>query len=490
MGQRYVTGRRRGSGAYQWLAIGVISTLMCGLFLFFILLATDNLPAMGEPDVVTQVVTLEVRVVEVVTATSDPNMTPEAAVTIITTTPQPTSTAGAAVMVASSTPVGQAEVEAATEEVQPSATTTTANSASQPTTDSVQPLQAQSDTTVPPQLAQIMSQMVTVPGGVFELGTTNQEIVEAALLCQERDGGNCPPTDGQDSTPIVRVELPGFQMEQTEVSFEQYVTFLNWLSSQNQRHTNACSGFICIQTTNENPDNGVITFDSANYSITPGLLNHPVYGVTWYGAEAYCRAIGRRLPTEAEWEYAARNGGDRRSYPWGSDFSELNANTRIPVDGPQGTTPVGELVAGRTPGGLYDMAGNIAEWVNDWYEPNYYSQMASLPQPVADPTGPISGLEKVLRGGSWNTFPFYSRTFHRQSFLPVPEPNNDPNWPRWTGFRCAADLDENAPVGSGAVDPSSLNIPSQSTATTPNAAPTVAAPPEAGDDTNSDGSRG
>jgi len=284
--------------------------------------------------------------------------------------------------------------------------------------------------------------------------------------------------------------LPGFQMEQTEVTFEQYVAFLNWLSSQGQRHTTACSGFICIQTTNESPENAVITFDSANYNVPPGLLNHPVYGVTWYGAEAYCRAVGRRLPSEAEWEYAARNGGDRRSYPWGNEFSELNTNTRIPVDGPQGTSPVGELVAGRTPGGLFDMAGNVAEWVNDWYDPNYYSQMASLPQPVADPTGPISGLEKVLRGGSWNTFPFYSRTFHRQSFLPVPEPNNDPEWPRWTGFRCAADLGVEAPVSSGDVNPATLGIPSEGGAGTPNAAPTVQVAPEASEETNSDGSRG
>jgi formylglycine-generating enzyme required for sulfatase activity len=484
MGQRYIT-KRRGSGAVQWLVIGVFAGLMCGIFLFFILLATDSLPTFGEPAVVTQMVTSEVRIVEVVTATPDPDLTEEVAVQIITATPEPTEETGSVVLVASPTSLDAPTATVAVLATVAPETPVTANSQALGAQTTTQP-----QVTIPAQLAQIITQMVNIPGGVFELGTTNQEIVEAALACQERDAGNCPPTDGQDSTPIVRVELPGFQMEQTEVTFEQYVAFLNWLSSQGQRHTAACSGFICIQTTNESPENAVITFDSANYNVPPGLLNHPVYGVTWYGAEAYCRAVGRRLPTEAEWEYAARNGGDRRSYPWGNEFSELNTNTRIPVDGPQGTSPVGELVAGRTPGGLFDMAGNVAEWVNDWYDPNYYSQMASLPQPVADPTGPISGLEKVLRGGSWNTFPFYSRTFHRQSFLPVPEPNNDPEWPRWTGFRCAADLGVEAPVSSGDVNPATLGIPSEGGAGTPNAAPTVGVAPEASEETNSDGSRG
>ncbi|MDQ7035217.1 MAG: SUMF1/EgtB/PvdO family nonheme iron enzyme [Anaerolineae bacterium] len=449
MGQHYVSGRRRGSGAFQWLIIGLFAGLMCGFFLFFILLATDTLPTLGEPDVVTQVVTQEIRVVEVVTATPDPNITAEVAVQVVTTTPEPTIETDAVVVPASATPI---VVETEAVAVLATDVPDTPVSVDSQETASEEPSQQQ--VTIPSPLAQIITQMVTIPGGIFELGTTNQEIVETAVNCQERDGGNCPPTDGQDSTPIVRIELTGFQMEQTEVTFEQYVTFLNWLSSQGQRHTTACSGFICIQTTNENPENAVITFDSANYNVPPGLLSHPAYGVTWYGAEAYCRAIGRRLPSEVEWEYAARNGGDRRSYPWGNDFSSLNANTRIPIDGPQGTVPVGGLVGGRTPGGLYDMAGNVAEWVNDWYDPNYYSQTASLPQPVANPSGPISGLQKVLRGGSWNTFPFYSRTYHRQSWVPVPEPNNDPNWPRWTGFRCAADLGVDAPGWFGRGRPS------------------------------------
>jgi formylglycine-generating enzyme required for sulfatase activity len=409
-------------------------------------------------------------------------------VTIVTATPEPTTEIGEEVIIVSSpTPPGFIVSETPTDI--PTETSAPVNNVEGQSAggqnEVVDPVQSN----VPPQLAQIASQMVTITGGVYEMGTSSQEIVEAAFNCQERDGGNCPASDGEDSTPIVRVEIPSFQMEQTEVTFEQYVTFLNYLSSQGQRHTNACSGFICIQSTNENPENAVITFDSANYNVSPGLLNHPVYGVTWYGAQAYCTTLSRRLPTEAEWEYAARNNGDSRRYPWGNEFSQLNANTRVPVDGPQGTVPVGELTAGRTPSGLFDMAGNVAEWVNDWYDGTYYSQLSSLPQPVLDPTGTINGLEKVLRGGSWNTFPFYARAYHRQTYLPAPDANNDPNWPRWTGFRCASDLNANAPVGSGGVDPSTLGVPSEGGNVTPNAAPTVDTPPEA-DDTNEDGSRG
>ncbi|PJF33776.1 MAG: hypothetical protein CUN57_01270, partial [Phototrophicales bacterium] len=169
---------------------------------------------------------------------------------------------------------------------------------------------------VPEVLQSIRSLTVSIPGGTFTMGTTPSEVVQAVEECTTRDAGACVAAYGEDSYPAHPVTLNPFLMETTEVTFAQYVTFLN-VKGPNS-HLNGCAGFPCIETRNENPD-AVVTFDSANYSIVETLAEHPVYGVTWYGAREYCEAIGRRLPTEAEWERAAR-GDDGRIYPWGNTW--------------------------------------------------------------------------------------------------------------------------------------------------------------------------
>ena len=118
--------------------------------------------------------------------------------------------------------------------------------------------------------------------------------------------------------------------------------------------------------------------------------DHPVVGMTWDEAQAYCAWAGGRLPTEAEWEYAVRGGKDGLKYPWGNDITQENANYRGSKW--KGTSPVRSYPANAW--GLYDMAGNVWEWAADWYDENYY---ASLPpdMPVEDPPGPQSG---TLRG--------------------------------------------------------------------------------------------
>jgi formylglycine-generating enzyme required for sulfatase activity len=301
--------------------------------------------------------------------------------------------------------------------------------------------------------------MVTIPAATFQMGTTPLEVFQAVDECTTRDGGNCQASYGEDASPPFQVRLEAYQIETTEVTFRQYVAFLNYLRSQGVSHLNGCNGFICIQTVNERPSpNGVITFDGQNYNAPPGLLSHPVYGVTWYGANAYCTALGRRLPTEAEWELAAR-GLDGRIYPWGNVWNNNLAKTNRPREAPPGTVPVGTYPLGASPFGVLDMAGNVAEWVNDWYEPTYYNQQANLPQPVFNPAGAPIASQKVLRGGSWDGVPFFSRSVHRQSWFPAPD-GNTADYPRWVGFRCAADA--GAGVSSGAVDPNTLgaNIPS------------------------------
>jgi formylglycine-generating enzyme required for sulfatase activity len=167
----------------------------------------------------------------------------------------------------------------------------------------------------------------------------------------------------------------------------------------------------------------------------PASSNHPVVCVGWADASAYCQWAGARLPTEAEWEKAARGTNERR-FPWGDTPQADNLNLcdrNCPLDsrledaddGYARTAPAGHYPGGASPYGLLDMAGNVWEWVADWYDPGYYSTTSSR-----DPLGPASGAEKVSRGGSWDNTWQGVRTTARN--WDIPEARIET-----VGFRCS-----------------------------------------------------
>lgn len=247
------------------------------------------------------------------------------------------------------------------------------------------------------------AEMMFVPAGQFLMGSPDAD-----------------PKAGDDETPLHSVYLDDYWIDRTEVTNAQYVQFLNALGG----HTGACGGHDCAETQVEDKYSHILRQDG-RYMVEPGFEDHPATQVSWYGAQAYCAWAGARLPTEAEWEKAAR-GVDGRSYPWGDESPDC-ARAQYGDCGGM-TVPVDSLSAGSSPYGVLDMAGNVWEWVADWYDPAYYGS-----SPAENPPGPHSGIRKVFRGGSWGYPSAFLRTSDRARNRPTYAGFN-------VGFRCAATI--------------------------------------------------
>ncbi len=428
---------RRSNAAWQWLVIGGVFGFGCAAVL---LLAALTFGFIGiDPSGQGLAASRATQTPFIVTSTPDPNATQ--AVLVVTATPDLQAT-----VIAAQTQAANSQIIAPTPTLAPTDTPTQDSAMATPTTPSTELNQATSGlSSLAPQLVALASPLVPVDGGTFRMGTTFAEITEAVRICTTQLSGQCLTEYGEDSTPDRDVTLDGFAIERTEVSYAQYIAFLNALLAQGRDHTNGCGTTIpqrCTDTRNEDP-NSNITFDTANYDVAlSSQLELPVVNVTWYGADAYCRAIGRRLPTEAEWERAAR-GPSNTLYPWGNEWNPDNAKTSRSTDTSQGPLSVESYLSGVSGYGALNMAGNVAEWVSDWYSPTYYQPTNS--GNTVNPTGPISGVDRVIRGGSWADHPFFARAVHRQHYPPANDYAN-------VGFRCAADLETLVPQTAGTTD--------------------------------------
>jgi formylglycine-generating enzyme required for sulfatase activity len=440
---QYNRGRRRGGAAWQWTIIGLVVGFGCAAALLLVGLTlgviVPNFSGQAIADAPTQTPF-------VITATQDANASPDATQTpfVITATPDvsglatlpsgqvvfPTDTLAPAP--ATSTPA----TAAASTETGASASTTEGQTpeqslASGTTTpsDTSAPITTGLPGEIPPALVSVVSQLVPIEGGTFTMGTTPAEIAQSVRECLDQ-GGACETSSADDSMPAHDVTLNDFQIERYEVSYAQYVAFLNYLQTQGKDHRNGCGTTVpqrCTDIQLENA-NTYINSDSANYFLTIDLIaDTPVVYVTWYGAEAYCRTIGRRLPTEAEWERAAR-GPSNFLYPWDNSWNPDNANTSGSTEVLNVPAKVDSYPGGVSRFGAYNMAGNAAEWVADWYGATYYSMGGNN----NNPTGPLTGVQRVLRGGAYAFRPFFARSVHRLSESPE-------HRTAYTGFRCAAD---------------------------------------------------
>jgi formylglycine-generating enzyme required for sulfatase activity/tRNA A-37 threonylcarbamoyl transferase component Bud32 len=230
---------------------------------------------------------------------------------------------------------------------------------------------------------------------------------------------------GDDERPVHPVNLDDFWIDRYEVTNERFARFV----AESDYETDAEKagwGWVQIDSEWEQVNGADWRHPRGPDSSIEDKMNHPVVLMSWQDADAYCRWAGKQLPTEAQWEKAARGPAldSKRTYAWGDKFDPFNTNTK--ETGLNDTAPVGAFSPqGDSPYGAADMTGNVWEWVADWYGSNYYKQ-----SPSNNPTGPSTGTYKVLRGGSWLFDEVYARTAFRYNVRP------DYTYD-FTGFRCS-----------------------------------------------------
>lgn len=307
------------------------------------------------------------------------------------------------------------------------------------------------------------AEMILIPAGEFLMGSTKKEVRDAEEKWGLEEGLL------ESETPQHAVYVDAFYIDKYEVTNAQYKKFVN--ETGHRAPTIPTKEEVIVALKSESSESGFVFSQNTKNAIIQenartlspwawkdgtyplGKSNHPVVLINWHDAQAYANWAGKRLPTEAEWEKAAR-GTDSQFYPWGNDWDETRCNSAerialkplptlqaslewfhgewenlVPIKRAQNTTvPIGSYRKGRSPYGVHDMAGNVFEWCADWYDKDYYSY-----SPKRNPQGPKNGNTRVLRGGSWNYPGFKLRSTYRN--MHAPSIGGPPN-----GFRCVMDV--------------------------------------------------
>lgn len=286
--------------------------------------------------------------------------------------------------------------------------------------------------------------MVLIPAGSFQMGSTKDEVDRASQTCVNESKKDQQICEGwyKGELPRHQVSLDAFYLDKYEVTNRLFARFVEATGHQTTAEKEGTAkGLVngewkdITGATWRQPEGGVTVFAS-------NRVEHPIVSVSWEDANAYCRWAGKRLPTEAEFEYATR-GGTQSKYWWGNDtpgarkvanVGDEFLNQKDPGwvimkgynDGYERTAPVGTFES--NPFQLFDMTGNVSEWTADWYDANYYSK-----SPEGNPKGPSRGKNRVFRGGSWFFEPDDVRSANRFGDSPA-------NRSDYIGFRCAQDI--------------------------------------------------
>lgn len=283
-----------------------------------------------------------------------------------------------------------------------------------------QPKEPSTKVVADPKEINIPKGMVLIKGGTFQMGTDDGMPFES---------------------PVHSVELKSFLMDEHEVTVAEFAKFVEATNYKTEAEKFGWSGVFNIESGAWEKSDGA-SWRHPDGKISEAKPDEPVCQISWNDANAYAKWAGKRLPTEAEYEFAARGGLAQKKYAWGD---ELKPDGKPVANWWQGDFPAKNTVEDgflrRAPiksfapngYGLYDITGNVWEWTNDWYSANYYEK-----SPKSNPQGPENGTEKVIRGGSWMCSENYCSNYRvagRSQSTPDTGLNN-------LGFRCAKDIDK------------------------------------------------